>query len=128
MSGVNPDGGQIHDLVEIHAGFHEHPFEGLAHHLCNHAVDGRCDRQAALYPSADLEVFDLPVADIPVEQSIEGRANQALRLSLGFRTAAAFQGCPVLQRTEVLLLRRHQLRTVDLEQRLVFPHVLADVS
>src|SRR5690606_28561726 len=82
----------------------------------------QCER--ATHRAGTLDLLHLRGRDVLEQQTSPGRVDQVLRPIDDGSARALPELLAHAQRTEQLLLRRHHLRCVDLEQRLSAPYGL----
>ena len=122
---VDPDRGEIGDLVDRHSRLDPVPLEG---HLLDHdARDRRLDRLIERPLPALLERTDLLVGEVPEPEALAAGAEKRPRAVERLRDVARAKPADGLAREEILLLRRDQLGAVDREQRVAFADRLARV-
>jgi hypothetical protein len=124
---LGPDLREVDDLVEVHARLDGHAFERLTHLLDDQAVGRRDGGERAADGARALQFVNLGVADVPVGEPLAAGLDERAGAPGRLRIVCSGHALRVIDGLQVLVLRRDELGTVDLEQLLSLPHRLADV-
>src|SRR6266581_868312 len=122
---VDPDGREIGELVERHAGLH--PLAGDRHLLDDDARDGRVDGERAPRLPALLELAHLLRREVPETEPLAAGARERSRGHPRLGERALPEPPLRLAREEVLALRGQELRAVEGEERIALADGLPGV-